>query len=129
MNRILQTRIPPGAFVMLAFGLLISAFFYYAEGSYLKWLPIIGCAIYTTGKIGQYSGSGNERIYERFSVLNKAGILIISGTIILKGFLIIKQQNVYVVGFHVVGSGAVWHGILLIILGSVLYIYSRKKIT
>ena len=56
-------------------------------------------------------------------------MLVITGAIILKGFLIIKQQDVYVAGHHVEGSAAVWQGIFLIVLGAVLFIYSAKKIT
>ena len=125
MNKILQTKIP---YLLLLFGLLGCLFFFYTDKKPLRWLATFGWSIFIVAKIGQAFGSGKEKIFDFFSIFSKTGVLLITGALVLKGFLIIRQQDVYVAGTRAQGVAAIGQGIFLVILGAVLYIYAAKKI-
>jgi len=94
----------------------------------MKWLAISGFAIFTGAKIGQALGSGNERIFDFFSIFSKSGLLILAGALILKAVLIIRQKEVWVAGNHAQGTAAILQGLFLIGVGIFLSIYVVKKV-
>jgi hypothetical protein len=128
MNKILQTKIPVAAFVLLLIGLLGCSFFLYADKTSLRWLALLGWSIFIIAKIGQAFGSSNEKKCDFFSIFSKVGVLIITGAIFLKGILIVKQQYVFVAGYHVYGTNAIVQGVFLMIFGAVLFIYAAKTV-
>jgi|MudIll2142460700_1097286.scaffolds.fasta_scaffold21895_2 hypothetical protein len=129
MNKILQRKVPPAVFVLLALALFFgSQFFFFVERTPLTWLALFGCTLFFVAKIGQAFTSGKERINDVFSIFSKVGWLTFMGTLILKAIVIIKQQFVEVAGQPVQGTGAIVQGIFLIIFGLVLSFYGLKHI-
>ena len=123
----MKLKIPHVIFLLIFF-ILMSLFIYRADNVQMKWVAILGVAIFTGAKIGQALGSGNEKLFDFFSIFSKSGLLIFAGAIILKATLIIRQKEVCVAGNHVQGTAAIWQGIFLIGVGIFISIYVIKKV-
>lgn len=128
MNKILHAKIPPGVFVLLALGIFFGSILLLVEKMPLKWLSLFGLIVFFGAKIGQAFKPEKKKIGEILYICSKVGILTVIGGIILKAFVIIKQQYVGVAGIPVEGADAIVQGIFLIIFALVLSFYALKYI-
>jgi hypothetical protein len=94
------------------------------------YFAIGGSLLFAIGLIGQYVASGNEKIFDRFTIVTKLGMFTAIAGLTIKVYWILTQQEVYVSGgdhfIHLKGADAVFAGIVGVVVIIALIIYAVK---